>query len=82
MTPWAWISHKLSAAWVVVAGAVIIVVTIAGIFFRALAAGRDKERAEARGKILKDVEKRHEVDRTVARTADPAGELQRDWSRD
>lgn len=82
MSPWTWISHKLSAAWVAVASVVVIVATIAAIFFRALAAGRDKERAEARGKILKDVEKRNEVERDVARTADPAGELRDKWSRD
>lgn len=79
---WSWLTHKLSAAWVWIGTGLVIAATIIAIFFRALAAGRNQERAKAQGKILKDVEKRNEVDRDVARVSDPTGELRDRWSRD
>ena len=63
-----------------VAGAFVLL--LLGAVLKLIGIGRKAEKAEAQTKILKDVEVRHEVDRTVAREPDPAGKLQSRWSRD
>lgn len=65
---------------VLVIGAIVGAVLLT--ILKLMAAGRAQERAKTQERIIKDVEERHEVDRTVAREPDPAGKLRDKWSRD
>lgn len=78
----AWVSGKLSTAWVAIAGVAVALVAAGGIVLKLMSAGRAQERAAANARIINDVEKRHEIDATVAREPDPAGRLRDGWSRD
>lgn len=78
----AWLGQKLSGAWVVIAGVAVALVAGLAIVAKLLSAGRAQERADASTRIIKDVEKRHEVEADVAREPDPAGRLRDRWSRD
>lgn len=77
----AWITAKLSSAWVVVAGVAVALVAAASIVLKLLSAGRAQERAATNARIINNVEKRNEIEMDVARERDPAGKLQR-WTRD
>lgn len=69
-----WMMYVLTA----LGAAVAVLAVVAKIF----GAGKAAERAEAQKQIIKDVEKRHEIDTAVERDPDPAGSLRNKWSRD
>lgn len=72
----------LSGVWSKVAFAAVFAVMFLAAVLKIRQGGADAERAKAQGKILKDVETRHEIDRAVAGDANPADSLQQRWSRD
>jgi membrane protein YqaA with SNARE-associated domain len=47
-----------------------------------IALGKAQERNASQAAVIKDVEVRNAVDRSVAAEPDPADELRRKWSRD
>lgn len=51
-----------------------------GVVRMLLGAGRKMERADTATSIIKDVEKRHEVDARVDAEPDPLERLRQDWS--
>lgn len=78
----AWISRLATGLWIKVAGAAAALAFLASVYLSIRRAGRDAERAAAQARALRNVEKRNEVDRAVAREPDPAGRLRDKWSRD
>jgi hypothetical protein len=78
----AWVARLASGIWIKVAGAAVALGLLVTVYLSIRKSGRDAERAAAQARVLRNVEKRNEVDRTVAREPDPAGRLRDKWSRD
>jgi hypothetical protein len=78
----AWITRVATGIWLRVAGAAVAAGFLLSVYLSIRKSARDAERAAAQARVLRNVEKRNEVDRTVAREPDPAGRLRDSWSRD
>ena len=67
--------------WAALAAVGAVLAAIGAAFLRGRQSGLDRARAQAMERAAEQRETRDEIDRAVARSDDPAGELRRDWRR-
>lgn len=67
--------------WAALAAVGAFLALLGGAWLKGRSAGTQAARVRAMQDAAKQRETRDEIDRAVARTDDPAGELRRDWRR-